>query len=70
MEAPVAEPAGGEPVDRRRVDVTAEAAELREAQIRRERRTAQKALTESELRFRTLAESAPGRLVFGVGVGG
>jgi diguanylate cyclase (GGDEF)-like protein/PAS domain S-box-containing protein len=33
--------------------------ELREAQIRRERRQAQKALTESELRFRTLAESAP-----------
>jgi diguanylate cyclase (GGDEF)-like protein/PAS domain S-box-containing protein len=33
--------------------------ELREAQIRRERRAAQKALTESELRFRTLAESAP-----------
>ncbi len=33
--------------------------ELREAQIRRERRYAQKALSESELRFRTLAESAP-----------
>jgi diguanylate cyclase (GGDEF)-like protein/PAS domain S-box-containing protein len=33
--------------------------EMREAQIRRERRQAQKALTESELRFRTLAESAP-----------
>ena len=33
--------------------------ELREAQIRRERRHAQKALSESELRFRTLAESAP-----------
>ncbi len=33
--------------------------ELREAQIRRERRQAQKALSESELRFRTLAESAP-----------
>jgi PAS domain-containing protein len=33
--------------------------ELWEAQIRRERRQAQKALTESELRFRTLAESAP-----------
>ncbi|MFY9552343.1 MAG: EAL domain-containing protein [Thermoanaerobaculia bacterium] len=33
--------------------------ELREAQIRRERRLAQKALTESELRFRSLAESAP-----------
>jgi diguanylate cyclase (GGDEF)-like protein/PAS domain S-box-containing protein len=33
--------------------------ELREAQIRRERRQGQKALTESELRFRTLAESAP-----------
>ena len=33
--------------------------ELREAQIRRERRIAQKALSESELRFRTLAESAP-----------
>ncbi|HWZ86751.1 MAG TPA: EAL domain-containing protein [Thermoanaerobaculia bacterium] len=33
--------------------------ELREAQIRRERRQAQKALSESELRFRGLAESAP-----------
>ena len=33
--------------------------ELREAQIRRERRLVQKALSESELRFRTLAESAP-----------
>jgi diguanylate cyclase (GGDEF)-like protein/PAS domain S-box-containing protein len=33
--------------------------ELREAQIRRERRVAQKALSESELRFRSLAESAP-----------
>jgi diguanylate cyclase (GGDEF)-like protein/PAS domain S-box-containing protein len=33
--------------------------ELREAQIRRERRNAQRALSESELRFRTLAESAP-----------
>ncbi len=33
--------------------------ELREAQIRRERRHAQKALSESELRYRTLAESAP-----------
>ncbi len=33
--------------------------EMREAQIRRERRQAQKALSESELRFRTLAESAP-----------
>ena len=33
--------------------------ELREAQIRRERRQAQKALTESELRFRSLAESSP-----------
>ncbi len=33
--------------------------ELREAQIRRERRQAQKALSESELRFRSLAESAP-----------
>jgi diguanylate cyclase (GGDEF)-like protein/PAS domain S-box-containing protein len=33
--------------------------ELREAQVRRERRHAQKALSESELRFRTLAESAP-----------
>ena len=33
--------------------------ELREAQIRRERRSAQRALSESELRFRTLAESAP-----------
>ncbi len=33
--------------------------ELREAQIRRERRLAQKALSESELRFRTLAETAP-----------
>jgi diguanylate cyclase (GGDEF)-like protein/PAS domain S-box-containing protein len=32
--------------------------ELREAQIRRERRQAQKALSESELRFRGLAESA------------
>jgi diguanylate cyclase (GGDEF)-like protein/PAS domain S-box-containing protein len=33
--------------------------ELREAQIRRERRQAQKALSESELRFRSLAETAP-----------
>jgi diguanylate cyclase (GGDEF)-like protein/PAS domain S-box-containing protein len=33
--------------------------ELREAQIRRERRQAQKALSESELRFRGLAETAP-----------
>ncbi len=33
--------------------------ELREAQIRRERRAAQKALSESELRFRALTESAP-----------
>jgi len=33
--------------------------ELREAQIRRERRHAQKALTESELRFRSLAEASP-----------
>jgi diguanylate cyclase (GGDEF)-like protein/PAS domain S-box-containing protein len=33
--------------------------ELREGQIRRERRQAQKALSESELRFRGLAESAP-----------
>ena len=33
--------------------------EMREAQVRRERRQAQKALTESELRYRTLAESAP-----------
>jgi diguanylate cyclase (GGDEF)-like protein/PAS domain S-box-containing protein len=33
--------------------------ELREAQIRRERRHAQKALSESELRFRALAEAAP-----------
>jgi len=33
--------------------------ELREAQIRRERRQAQKAFSESELRFRALAESAP-----------
>ena len=32
--------------------------ELREAQIRRERRLAQKALRESETRFRTLAETA------------
>ena len=32
---------------------------LREAQIRRERRQAQEALSESELRFRALAESAP-----------
>ena len=33
--------------------------ELREAQIRRERRIVQQALSESELRFRTLADSAP-----------
>jgi len=33
--------------------------ELREAQIRRERRVVQSALSESELRFRSLAESAP-----------
>ena len=33
--------------------------ELREAQIRRERRQAQRALSESELRFRGLAEAAP-----------
>ena len=33
--------------------------ELREAQIRRERRQARKALRESEARFRTLAETAP-----------
>ena len=33
--------------------------ELREARIRRERRQAQKALSESELRFRALAESSP-----------
>jgi diguanylate cyclase (GGDEF)-like protein/PAS domain S-box-containing protein len=33
--------------------------ELREAQIRRERRQAQKALSESELRFRDLAEASP-----------
>jgi diguanylate cyclase (GGDEF)-like protein/PAS domain S-box-containing protein len=33
--------------------------ELREAQMRRERRQAQKALSESELRLRGLAESAP-----------
>jgi len=33
--------------------------ELREAQIRRERRQVQKALSESELRFRSLAESSP-----------
>jgi diguanylate cyclase (GGDEF)-like protein/PAS domain S-box-containing protein len=33
--------------------------ELREAQIRRERRIVQQALSESELRFRTLAEVAP-----------
>ena len=47
--------------------------ELREAQIRRERRAAQKALRESEARFRTLAETASdailtadadGRIVF------
>ena len=33
VEAVVAQPAGGEPVDRRRVDVGAEAAELREAEV-------------------------------------
>ncbi|HEY1252736.1 MAG TPA: EAL domain-containing protein [Thermoanaerobaculia bacterium] len=33
--------------------------ELREAQIRRERRIVQQALSESELRFRALAESSP-----------
>jgi diguanylate cyclase (GGDEF)-like protein/PAS domain S-box-containing protein len=33
--------------------------ELREAQNRRERRSAQRALSESELRFRALAQSAP-----------
>ena len=33
--------------------------ELREAQIRRERRIVQQALSESELRFRSLAESSP-----------
>jgi diguanylate cyclase (GGDEF)-like protein/PAS domain S-box-containing protein len=33
--------------------------ELREAQVRRERRQAQQAYSESELRFRALAESAP-----------
>jgi diguanylate cyclase (GGDEF)-like protein/PAS domain S-box-containing protein len=48
--------------------------ELREAQIRRERRQARKALRESEARFRTLAETAPdaillvdeaGKILFG-----
>jgi diguanylate cyclase (GGDEF)-like protein/PAS domain S-box-containing protein len=43
--------------------------ELREAQIRRERRHAQKALTESELRFRSLAESSPDAILTVDGVG-
>src|SRR5262245_31377123 len=43
--------------------------ELREAQIRRERRQAQKALTESELRFRSLAESSPDAILTVDGVG-
>jgi diguanylate cyclase (GGDEF)-like protein/PAS domain S-box-containing protein len=43
--------------------------ELREAQIRRERRLVQKALSESELRFRTLAESAPDAILTADGVG-
>ena len=40
-----------------RIGVAVES-ELREAQVRRERRQAQKALRESEMRFRTLAETA------------
>src|SRR5262249_49100470 len=53
--------------------------ELREAQIRRERRMAQQALSESELRLRNLAESAPdailiadaaGQLLFANGAAG
>ena len=43
--------------------------ELREAQIRRERRQAQKALSESELRFRGLAESAPDAVLIADGAG-
>ena len=43
--------------------------ELRESQIRRERRLVQKALSESELRFRTLAESAPDAILTADNVG-
>ena len=43
--------------------------ELREAQIRRERRIVQSALSESELRFRNLAESAPDAILTADAVG-
>lgn len=43
--------------------------ELREAQIRRERRMVQQALSDSELRFRTLAESAPDAILTADGAG-
>ncbi|HEY1435290.1 MAG TPA: PAS domain S-box protein, partial [Thermoanaerobaculia bacterium] len=43
--------------------------ELREAQIRRERRQAQQALSESEVRLRDLAESAPDAILIANGAG-
>ncbi|MEP6994571.1 MAG: EAL domain-containing protein [Acidobacteriota bacterium] len=43
--------------------------ELREAQIRKERRLVQRALSESELRFRSLAESAPDAILTADSVG-